>query len=100
MEEVSEPIYAVGVRLTLPSTATVTAVEASPTFADGFLAWHQEGATLYLVANLPEEQAITDNTEVAVIRGVTFVAGKTEIAAANSITTGPNTNVFLPIIIK
>lgn len=100
LEEVGEPVYAVGVRLTLPAEATVTGVEASPAFAGGFLEWHQEGTTLYLVVAPPEEQAVTQNTEVAVIRGVTFVAGKTEVVAKNSITAGPQNDIFLPIIIK
>lgn len=97
LEEVSQPIYAIGTRLTLPSGATVTEVEAGPAFAGGFLEWHQDGSTLYLVVAPPEERAISQNTEVAVIRGATFVA---EVAAANSIATGPTKELFLPLIIK
>lgn len=100
LEEVGEPVYAVGTQVALPNGATVTEVEVSPAFAGGFLEWHQAGSTLYLVAAPPEERAITQNTEVAVIGGVTFVAGQTEVAAANSITTGPSSEIFLPLIIK
>jgi hypothetical protein len=100
LEEVGEPVYAVGTRLALPNGATVTEVEAGSAFAGGFLEWHQTGSTLYLVAAPPEERAITQNTDVVIIRGITFVESETTVAAAIKVTTRPNNFIFLPLIIK
>lgn len=100
LEEVSKPVYAVGTRLSLPHGAMVTEVEAGPAFAGGFLEWHQAGSTLYLVAAPPEEEVIMQNTDVVIIRGITFAESEITVAATNNVTTRPNHDVFLPLIIK
>ncbi|NJN97644.1 MAG: hypothetical protein HC875_27970 [Anaerolineales bacterium] len=48
----------------------------------------------------PENNAITQNTDVVIIHGITFVEGEATVAATNNVTTHPNDDVFLPLIIK
>lgn len=97
LEAVDEPVYAVGARLALPAGAAVTEVEGNIVLSGGFLNWHQEGQKLYIVVAPAEGQAITRDTDVAIIHGTTLA--EILIEAENNIA-GQENIVFLPLILK
>jgi hypothetical protein len=97
IEGVDEPIYAVGVRMMLPASAAVTEVGGNTVLSNGFVRWHQEGQQLYIVVAPAEGQAITRDTDVAVIHGTMLT--ELLIEAENSVIAREN-NIFLPLLLK
>jgi len=97
IEGVDEPVYAVGVRLALPASAAVTEVVGNTVLSDGFVRWHQKGQQLYIVIAPAEGQAITHDTDFAVIHGTML---KELLLEAESSIIGRENNDFLPLILK
>ena len=97
IEGLDEPVYAVGVRVALPAGAAVTEVEGNTVLSNGFVRWHQEGQQLYIVVAPAEGQAITHDTDIAIIHGTML---KELLLEAESSIIDRENNVFLPLILR
>lgn len=64
-ENVTGQIDSVGARLDLPDQTQVSNVELSDLFVGGFLSWIQKEDKLFIVAAPPEDQILTQDTDVA-----------------------------------
>ena len=97
LTEVNEPIRAIGMRFTVPAGTVVTSIEPRSIFESAFLSWHQESDTLYIITVLDEEQVVTQDTDVVLIRGIT----EAELEGTNLVSAdGPIFSTYLPFIQK
>jgi hypothetical protein len=97
LTEVNEPVRAIGMRFAVPAGTVVTSVEPRSIFESAFLSWHQDGDTLYIITVLDEEQVVTQDTDVVLIRGIT----EAELEGTNLVSAdGPIFSTYLPFIQK
>lgn len=96
--DVSGQLYATGARLGLPVGATVTSVELRDGFAGGFLRWHQDNDSLYIIAAPHEDNVLTRDTDIVSIH----ITGGNEVVieAANSVGVRTTHLIFLPIVAR
>jgi hypothetical protein len=97
LTEVNEPVRAIGMRFAVSAGTVVTSVEPRSIFESAFLSWHQDGDTLYIITVLDEEQVVTQDTDVVLIRGIT----EAELEGTNLVSAdGPIFSTYLPFIQK
>ncbi len=89
-------LYASGSRLSLPYGATVVSVTLSGGFMSGYLNWHQDGSSLYIVATPGTWYVPMRDTDIAVIHLAGATAGQLAVDAQNMIGV-PGHTFYLPI---
>jgi hypothetical protein len=98
--DVSGQLYAAGVRLDLPTGATITGIESRDGFAGGFLRWHQDNDTLYIVAAPRESDTLMRDTDMALIHITGGGSNEVIIEAQSSVGKERPFLIFLPVVMR
>lgn len=95
---VTGKIFATGTRLDLPAGASITGLELSPAFANGFLRWHQEADKLYVVAAPLEDNILTTDTDIVIIHITGGDTGEVNVEAESPVGLVITHKIFLPVL--
>jgi hypothetical protein len=95
LETCKSPVQAVGARVTLPAGVNVNEIVLNKPVAGGFLKWHQQGDSLYIVAASPAGQTIAQGDDVLTIRG----ASEASMTAQN-VVSSRELKVYLPLVMR
>ncbi len=89
-------LYATGARLSLPVNTTVSSITLSGGYAGGFLKWHQDGSSLYIIATPGPYYVPMRDTDIAVIHLTDASSGQLTVDAQNMIGVSGHT-FFIPV---